>query len=227
MISEVHNEDCMILLDRLNDNSVDLFCCDPPFGIEFQSSWRIETERFNKIANDDKPYIEWLPNAFKKLKSDGRLIMFYRYDVQDEFFDAIRRAGFEIKSQIIWDKVIHGLGDLDGQFAPQHELIVYATKGRYEFQNGRPKTIIRETRVDVSKQIHPNEKPINLIRKLIRPLTSKGDTVCDLFVGSGSSRIAASMESANYYGSEISFEHFYSQNERFIIYQSQQKLQFA
>lgn len=131
------------------------------------------------------------------------MFVFYRYDVQNEFFEAIKAAGLEIKSQIVRDKVIHGLGDLNGQFAPQHELMIYATKGRHEFTGNRPKTVYRCKRVDAEKLIHPNEKPVNLIQALIRDLTTKDETLLDLFMGSGATAVASIKEKRNYLGSEL------------------------
>lgn len=103
---------------------------------------------------------------------------------------AIEDAGFEIKSQIVWNKVSHGMGDLRGEFAPQHELAFYATKGRYEFKNGRPKTVYSFQRISGNDLIHPNEKPVGLIKQILKDIGSKGEKVIDPFGGSFSTALA-------------------------------------
>ena len=146
------------------DNYFDLAIVDPPYGIDFQSARRIESERFKKIKNDEKPFIEWIKPLYNKMNDGGRIICFYRWDVAIFFINELKAAGFNVVWELVWDKVIHGMGDLKADPGPQHETMIYATKGRYEFKNGRPKTIYRTPRVYADKMIHPNEKPIDLYR---------------------------------------------------------------
>lgn len=98
---------------------------------------------------------------------------------------------------------MHGMGDLKGEFAPQHELMIYATKGRYEFKGKRPKTIYRTQRVAAELLIHPNEKPVNLLRAVIRDISTKGELIYDPFCGSGSTVKAAKIENRVFLGSEL------------------------
>lgn len=163
----------MELIPKLANGSIDCCITDPPYGIAYQSAWRIDKQKWKpKILNDETPFTEWIKPLFDKMKDGGRVICFYRWDVQDAFLDAFLDAGFTVKSQIVWDKVIHGMGDLKGEFAPQHELMLYATKGRFEFTSKRPKTVYRCNRVPAESLKHPNEKPVNLIAALIRDITS-------------------------------------------------------
>ena len=162
--SNLLHSDCLDLIKLFPDNSIDICLTDPPYGINFQSARRTDVSKWKpKIKNDEEPFIDWINPIYSKLKDGGRLICFYRWDVQDAFLNEIKDAGFLVKSQIIWDKGVHGMGDLAGEFAPQHESIIYATKGRYEFKGKRPTTIMRFNRLSPTYMIHPNEKPIALI----------------------------------------------------------------
>jgi len=127
---------------------------------------------------------------------------FCRWDVQDAFKQSIEWAGFTIKSQVIWDRGVHGMGDLKSSFSPRHDIIWFATKGDYEFPGDRPPSVIKVKRVDAASLIHPNEKPVDLMRYLIRHLTLKGQAVLDPFAGSGSVLIAAIREDRNVVGIE-------------------------
>lgn len=191
----VYHLDCIDGFKTIENNTIDCCIADPPYGISFQSSRRTEkSKRKPKIANDEVPYTDWIIPLYEKMKEGGRLICFYRWDVQDEFLGSIEDAGFVVKSQIVWDKVSHGMGDLDGEFAPQHELMMYATKGRYIFKNNRPKSIYRCLRVMPEKLVHPNEKPVALIRALIRDITEENELIVDPFGGSFSTAIACHHE---------------------------------
>ena len=181
----IYKGDCMELIPLLKDGGIDACITDPPYGISYQSAWRIDKKkRKPKILNDETPFTDWIKPLFAKMKDGGRVICFYRWDVQEAFLDAFLDAGFTVKSQIVWDKVIHGMGDLKGEFAPMHELMLYATKGRFEFTSKRPKTVYRCNRVPAESLKHPNEKPVNLIAALIRDITSPGELIIDPFGGS-------------------------------------------
>lgn len=199
----------MNIIELLDDSSVDVCLTDPPYGIEFQSAWRTDRNMWKpKIDNDGSPFIDWIEPLYAKMKDGGRLLCFYRWDVQDEFLNEIERVGFTVKSQIVWDKCIHGMGDLKGEFSPQHELIIYATKGRYEFKGKRPSSVYRIQRVHPEKLVHPNEKPVELIRSLLLAISEEGELVFDPFGGSFSTYLAATQLGRKALSCELS-EHYY------------------
>src|SRR3990167_520159 len=158
-VNKVIQGDCLEVMKDFEDKSVDLICCDPPYGIDFQSARRTEWKRKDKIANDEKPFTDFIPDAYRILKDTGALLCFTRYDVEHEFKQKIEEAGFKLKGQIIWDKVIHGMGDLVGDVAPRHENIIFATRGGFTFNGTRPTSVMKYQRVSQEKLEHPNEKP--------------------------------------------------------------------
>lgn len=65
--------DCLEKIKTIQDLSVDSVVTDPPYGMDYQSAWRSDPEkRFKKIANDKKPFIWFLYDAFRVLKDGGR-----------------------------------------------------------------------------------------------------------------------------------------------------------
>lgn len=67
-----------------------------------------------------------------------------------------------------------------------------------------------------TKQIHPTQKPIELIKTLIRIFTDKGDTVIDPCAGSAITLLAAKELERNSYGFEID-RNFYDKANKFIL----------
>jgi len=136
-----------------------------------------------------------LADAFRVRKSGesghGGLICFTRWDVEQTFIDAMKIAGFNVKSEVIWDKVYHGMGDTKAAFAPSHENIVFAVKGKYSFPGSRPKDLVTFPKINSSKMVHPTEKPVGLLANLISSVTKPGDLILDPFAGSGSTLVAA------------------------------------
>ena len=78
------------------------------------------------------------------------------------------------------------MGDLKGAFAGQHELIIFAHKGRVELLGKRDPDVWAFDRVP--PEIHPTQKPVELIEYTMSKVQS--GTVLDLFGGSGSTLIA-------------------------------------
>ena len=199
--------DCLTILRTLPDNSVDTIITDPPFGIDYQSSRTDKTKRKPKIANDKSPFIWWMYDAFRVLKDPAPLICFTRFDTEEDFRWAMGIAGFRPRAQVIWDKRTHGMGDLKGNFAPQHENIIFATKGKYAFPYGRPKSILSHCRVSPGKLLHPNEKPESLLADLVNSLTRPGELILDPFIGSGVTAIVARQLGRDYLGIELNPEY--------------------
>lgn len=205
----LHLGDCVPLMKAMADEFIDCVLVDPPYGIDYQSARRTDKSQWKpKIANDKEPFLDWLPDAFRVTKAGGALVCFYRWDVEKEFKEAIEAAGFTLKSQIIWDKVVHGMGDLNGAFAPRHENMLFATKGNFSFWSYRPQDVIRCQRVHAEQLVHPNEKPISLLAQLIEPIVPRGGTVLDCCMGSGTTIVAAIQLGRKAIGIEIDATHF-------------------
>ena len=204
MTIQLIHGDCLDIMLQIPDGSVDLVLADPPYGIDYQSARRIDKAQWKpKIANDAKPFVSWLQDCRRIVAQNGALLCFCRWDVQEAFKTSIEAAGFTIKSQVIWDKVVHGMGDLDGAFAPQHEIIWFATKSGFKFPGKRPRSVITVKRVAAEKLLHPNEKPIELMVHLIRATTQAGDMVGDWFLGCGTTGVACVKTGRNFIGIEI------------------------
>jgi len=198
-LNSVNQGDCLEVMKGIPDKSIDSIIVDPPYGIDYQSAWSSDRTRWKKkILNDKTPFITWTDEAFRILKDDSGLLCFTRWDTEQQFRDALTKSGFKCKQQIIWDKVVHGMGDLKGDFASQHENIIFATKGRFIFKGKRPKSIFRFQRVTSDKLVHPNEKPIELLEALVNAITIENDLVLDCFAGAGTTGVACKNLNRNF-----------------------------
>lgn len=206
-INKIYNEDASATLERMPEAFLDALITDPPYGISYQSAKRTDSSQWKpKLANDDKPCIGFLQDAFRVMKDGTPLVVFCEWRFQEVFRTAIEDAGFLLKSHVIWDREWHGMGDLTSAFAPSHDIIWFATKGKYSFPNERPKSVLRFPRISAEALVHPTQKPVDLIAYLIRVLTNEDDLVYDPFMGSGTLAEAAHRMKRNWIGSEISSE---------------------
>jgi DNA modification methylase len=93
---------------------------------------------------------------------------------------------FNYKNMIIWKKNNWSMGDLKGSFAGQHEIIIFAHKGKVSLEGKRDSDIWEFPKV--KPDLHPTIKPVELIEFAISKI--KSNRVLDLFLGSGSTLIA-------------------------------------
>lgn len=75
------------------------------------------------------------------------------------------------------------------------------------------KSIIKETPLR-RKAIHPTEKPVRLIERLLNLVCNEGTVICDPFSGSGSTAIACINTNRKYIGFEIDKEYYDLSMER-------------
>jgi site-specific DNA-methyltransferase (adenine-specific) len=69
------------------------------------------------------------------------------------------------------------------------------------------KSIIKQVR-DHYNTIHPTQKPVRLLERLLALVSKEGDTVLDTFSGSASTAIAAWNTNRNFIGFEIDKEYY-------------------
>jgi DNA modification methylase len=207
--------DALRMLRMLPERSVDCIVTDPPYGCGSQvSAWRSPDKRFNEIAGVDEIDHSWLPDAFRVLRDGAAMYCFAKWINMGEWKAVIEAVGFKVTNCIIWDKMQHGTGDLWGAYAPQYEMILFATKGRHLLRGIRPTDVIRFSKVQPGKLSHPYEKPVGLIEKLIRASTDTGGVVVECFAGSGSTLQAAFNTQRYYIGGDIAAEYVALANKR-------------
>ena len=207
-LNKVYHGDCLNLLPQIQDHSIDTVITDLPYGISYQSSRNSDRKHFDKIANDDKPFTDFIKYLPSILKPTGAVYLFTRWDVQQPVIDEMNTNGMKVRNVIIWDKCIHSMGDLEKAYGYKYESIVFHSASEFRFQGKRPKDIIVYPRVPADKLVHPNEKPVQLLRKLIHDSTPPNGVVLDCTCGSGTTLCAAILERRQFLGFELD-EKFY------------------
>lgn len=200
MINKVFNEDCLVGMKRIDDKSIDLLLTDIPYGMDFQSNYR--KEKHLKIQNDNN--VNWFSNWIKEInrvvKDEAHLYIFCSHHKVDFFKSEIEKY-IKVKNILIWEKNNTGMGDLFGDYAPKYEMILFCSNGDKKLNGGRDANIIKANRTQ--NNLHPTEKPVNLMEYFIGKSSSENDLVLDTFAGSGSTLIACKNTKRNFIGFEI------------------------
>lgn len=205
--------DCLEHMKRIPDNSVDMVLTDPPYGMNLSPQRKSGKFHGVKVANDDT--LLWSDSFFKELfrvtKNNTGSFIFCNHFCISEFISSAKRAGFEIKNIIIWDKGHFGMG---GNWRPVHEMILLLTKGRFVCKSKNLRNIIQYKKVHHSKSVHPTQKPVELLEHLIVEPDYNPKVVLDPFMGSGSTGVACVNTNRKFIGIELEESYFNIAKER-------------
>jgi site-specific DNA-methyltransferase (adenine-specific) len=194
---KLYNGDCIEFMRDFDKQDDIAIVTDPPYGISYSPDWKKwngSKSDFRKIYGDQQPFN---PLPFLKFK---KVILFGA-----NYFSDLLPVG----SWLVWDKRTNSR--LDRMFGSSIEMAWMKTD--------KPKTeIIRILHGGVvnadsengnnEKRVHPTQKPVKLIRRIIESFIPEHFIVFDPYMGSGTAGIACVQLGRNFIGCEISTEYF-------------------
>ena len=116
----------------------------------------------------------------------------------------MKDAGLPVRHILIWEKnsATFSLGRLDYDY--QHEPIFYTwAKKHKNYRKGEFRTTIWKYDKPRKCGLHPTMKPVELVANCMKDGTVEGDSVLDVFGGSGTTLIAAEQLNRNAFLMEI------------------------
>ena len=182
-MNQVFFGDSSEILKEIPNESFDVCITDPPW-LEYRDESLTRDEFTTPVFKE----------IYRVLKRDTLLYIFVGTPDFYYYKDVLKSFGFAVQEYpLIWDKGgIVSLGTRSWEYYRSYELILLAAKGKpvlTDFAVLNP--IFKYPIVHNSRQIHPNEKPVELMKELIRHSTFDGARVLDPFAGSGSTLVAA------------------------------------
>lgn len=214
MSVELHNGDCLDVMAQLPDASVDAIITDPPYcsgartsaaisgrgGMSRKAKWNVQPLDTDRMTTTGFVWMmrEIAMEAERVLVDGGSMLCFIDWRQYPQLYGAIESANLRIQNMIVWDKMTLALGN---GFRNQHELIIHAAKGVPNVYDRATPNVLQVQRIN-SSDIHPTEKPVELMRKLLAVVSGIGSTVLDPFMGSGSVGVACMLDGRNFVGVE-------------------------
>lgn len=172
----------------------DMVFTDPPYGVSYDGGHATEKRR-TKLENDDKTlmYDGAMPVAYAASKTGAALYLWFADRFSREVLNALDQCGYKVRNWIIWNKNLAQFGAIGAQYKSKHEPCIYAFKdGHAPFWSGPNNEV---TVWDVTRhsknEFHPTQKPVELVERALNNSSKSGDTILDLFGGSGSTMVAA------------------------------------
>lgn len=200
--------DCLELMKNIPDCSVDMILTDPPYGMDLTPQRK--TSKFNglKIENDNN--LDWTDMFFKQCyrvlpKKDCAAFFFCSYHSVGAFIQSGKKAGFDVKNLLVWNKDWFGMGN---NWRPNFELILVLTKGKFKTKSNNKSNILTYRRLAGQKMVHPTEKVIPLLEELLTEPDYENKTILDPFMGSGTTGVACINTNRNFIGIEKDENYF-------------------
>ena len=194
----------------LNGVKPHLMVTDPPYGVEYDPSWRKDAgvnkneKKMGKVENDDRA--DWT-EAWALFP--GEVAYVWHAGKQTAVVQqSLENCDFAMRSQIIWSKDRFALSR--GDYHWQHEPCWYAVKSGgkgYWAGDRKQSTIWNIPSRDDSGVGHGTQKPVECMKRPIENNSSPGQAVYEPFSGSGTTIIAGEMTGRSIHAIELAPEY--------------------
>ena len=237
--------DCLKLMKDIPDGSVDMILCDLPYGttackwdevIPFEPLW----EQYERIIKDNGVIALFGSEPFSSElrlsnKSDYKYDIYWVKEKPTNFMQVKKRVGkltenicVFYKKQCTYNpqmvkhngkKVTNKPSEKNAKFksvvssnSPTLSIKPYEDTG-YRY----PCDILNINREKLGSTIHPTQKPVELLKWLIKTYTNENEIVLDNCMGSGSTGVACINTNRKFIGIEKDENYFNIAKERIDI----------
>jgi site-specific DNA-methyltransferase (adenine-specific) len=229
--------DCLDVMKRIPDGSVDMVLTDPPYGttackwdsvIPFEPMW----EQLKRITKPNGAIVLTASQPFTSVLVCSNLPMFKYSWVWDKKKPSNFPLAKKQPMKYHEDVVVFAQGG-----AQYHPIMVpvpgrAAKKGVNKnptvfragldrpdylekvYRDKYPSSILEFSNADQRNRLHPTQKPVALMEYLIRTYTNEGETVLDFTMGSGTTGVACKNLDRSFIGIEMDADYFRLASER-------------
>lgn len=231
IVADLHKGDCLELFSRIPDKSVDLLVCDLPFGVT-RCEWdrKLNIERFwleaarviqprgavlmfgtqpftSELVQSKRDWFKYelvwrktRPTGFQqcweRVLSAHESILVFSPGVIVGKHRSQRQMTYNPQGLVALAKPRHRKGERRVRLFGGQKF-----KGAIQKWTNFPRSVLEFP--SVHKGVHPTQKPVELLRYLIRTFSNADDVVCDPTLGSGSTGVAAVLECRHFVGFEL------------------------
>jgi site-specific DNA-methyltransferase (adenine-specific) len=198
----LYQGDCLDILPTIESGSIDAVIADTPYMLGASSARRSANKVMGwaDINNAAYWYRAWMLEAWRTLSDDGACWVFANWKTLPVLQCAASGiAGMYLTSVVVWDREWPGVGSTRG-LRQYYELICLFAKPDFAILDRTIGDIWRCKWATQRLTGHPQEKPVELIRRILQ---LSGKNILDPFMGSGTTGVACQMEGRSFVGIEL------------------------
>lgn len=229
---QLFNGDCLEVMDELIEKGVkvDMILCDPPYGTT-QNAWDTVIpldqlwERYERVIKDNGAIVLFAQTPFDKVlgASNLKLLKYewiYNKSKPTGFLNANKMPLKKHENILVFYKKLPTYNP-QGLIKDGVKKVTRTNKGNYgkcEATTVRKYTNYPTSELNYSNvfknQLHPTQKPVELLEYLIKTYTHEGELVLDNCMGSGSTGVACMNTNRKFIGIELDNYYFNIAKER-------------
>ena len=231
-LNQILYGDCIEILKRLPENSVDLIFADPPYNLQLNKDLyrpnmtKVDAvddgwDKFGDFKEYDAFTCSWLSASQRVLKETGTIWVIGSYHNIYRVGSIMQDLGFWILNDVVWLKN-NPMPNFRGvRFTNAHETLIWAQKkqgAKYTFNHNSMKALNDDLQMRSDWNIplatgkqriklngtkaHSTQKPEGLLYRVIMASSNPRDVVLDPFFGSGTTGAVAKKLRRNWIGIE-------------------------
>ena len=219
--------DCLEVLKKIPDNSIDLIATDPPYLISATNGGgTVNTiKKLNKSLKDlttvdiTKGYdIEEFGKEFIRVMKEINIYFWCnKVQIPDyfNFYVGQHKCKFDI---LCWHKT-NALPTYSNKYLSDTEYLLYFRKGKGKcfpesYEDAKTFYIAPINHKDKKLYGHPTIKPLDFTESIIRNSSRENQLILDPFMGSGTTGVAALQNNRNFIGIELDKDYFQIAQQR-------------
>ena len=229
---DLYEGDCLEVMKSFDDSSIDAIITDPPYGVNFKNDFYDDSVD-SVMENMPKWFEQW----YRLLKDDSYLFLFVGVKTLHYWIQCGIDNKFTYKNIVATRSFNSGAVIPKNNFGFQFQPVIVFSKGKgknfnqvdfiptsvewfndkrnknpkpytYQYPNWIKTEWAFATEKRASKNLHPNEKSVKLLKFFIELTTNKGDVVLEPFMGSGSCGVASKELYRDFIGIELDENYF-------------------
>ena len=232
-IDNIYNMDCLEGMKQIPDGTIDAVICDLPYGttncswdsiIPLKPMW----EQFKRVTKPNAAIVLFAQGMFTAdLMQSNR--KWWRYNLiwkkgnqETGHLNASRMPLRNHEDMVVFYKRLPTYNPQPFFGHVKHDKTKYngTIKEKSVYNSFSAIVTARDgdryplSVIDIPRdwkrqdQLHPTQKPVDLLRYLILTYSNEGDTILDATIGSGTTAVAALMEKRHFIGFETNKKYF-------------------
>ena len=186
----------------MNEEKADMVLSDPPYGMFLDADYTSlnwgnrKGKKYDNVIGDHEDFDPELINTFFKHFDYCKEMFLWGADYYFELLPNFKKGNY-----IVWDKTLQSNGDAGSN--SEYELCWSRQKHKRVVLHFNWFRYFGLQSQDTKTRVHPTQKPLEVNNHFIENYSKEQEIIIDLYLGSGSTMVAAHQLKRKCYGMEL------------------------